>query len=494
MRRIKIAALLGALMMLATSGLASAQVAYGTSFATSITYQNVGTAQATVQFQFYNENTATPVTVQRTIAANAGSSLFVGGLSGSEALPAAFKGSAVMSADQPVVATLVQIAQPLSSPVKNRPLSNGFSSATSNVRLATVLKNKFHYNSIFSIQNAETNSAIDITVSLFNADNVGAQPITIQQSNIPIGAAKYFDMFTLPELNAVAEFNGSATVQAFRTGTSTPANIVGSSMEQQNDGLGTYAFEGVSSGSTEIYVATALCDVFAFLARTSYAVQNVHDTVDANVTVSYVGINNTTKDPVTGSETRTIAPGTKFSFLACNAVPADFTGAAKITSNVEIVAIAKAFGTGFSTAWLGESQGSAKLALPYVRYSGDPEFASSKYQRAFLAVQNVGDTTVSGAVIEYRDKNGTLLGTHALPDIAPGAKANSTAIAATPASGVDPNFLLYFGNPEANPGGGFGGAAIITGPAGSELIGIVRVQTADSEGSKSEDANAIPIS
>jgi hypothetical protein len=461
MRRIKIASLLGALMMLATSGLASAQ-AYHVPIITSITYQNVGTATANVQFQFYNETTPTPVIVSRQIPANAGDSLFVGGLQNNEALPASFKGSAVMSADQQVVATLVQIPQ--SDLVKNRSLSNGFSSASSKVLLATVLKNKFHFSSIFSIQNAETNSAVDITVSLADADNPGNPPIVVHANNVPVGSAKYFDMGELPEI-AAASFNGSATVTAVRTG-----------------------------GSTKVFVATALCDIFAFKARTSYAVQNVDPNNDANVTVTYSGINNTTKDPVTKTAQHTITPGAKFSFIACDSgVGADFTGAATITSNVPIVAIAKAFGTGFSTAWLGEAQGNDTLALPYVRYSGDPEFVAGKYQRAFLAVQNVGTSAASGVVIEYRDKTGAILGTHALDPIAVGAKGNSTSIAATPAAGVDPNKLTYFGNPEANPGGGFGGAAIIKGPAGSQLIAIVRVQTATGVGSVSEDANALPL-
>jgi hypothetical protein len=103
MLRIKIAALVGALMMLATTGLASAQTAYDTPFATSITFQNVGTGPANVQFSFYNEKAASPTVVNRNdIAAGSGSSLFVGGLSGGEALPPAFKGSAVLSANQPV--------------------------------------------------------------------------------------------------------------------------------------------------------------------------------------------------------------------------------------------------------------------------------------------------------------------------------------------------------------------------------------------------------
>lgn len=499
MRRFKMVALLGALMMLlASTSLVSAQAAYGTPFATSITYQNVGTADTTVQFSFYNEKSGTAVTVSRPIAANAGSSLFVGGLSGNEALPANFRGSAVLSAGQPIVATLVQIPQPsTTSPIRNRPLSNGFREATSNVLLATVLKNRFNFNSICSIQNAEANSAIDITLNFVDAANPGNQ-ITLTESGIPVGAAKYYDVANttqFPQFPGV--FNGSATVTAVRTGGSQPANIVGSCIEQQTNGVGTYAFEGITAGSQNMFVATALCNVFGGNS-TSYAVQNIDTATNANVTVTYRGINNATQAPVNRTATATISPGAKSSFIACDAGVGDnFTGAAAISSNVPIVVIAKVFGSSRTTAWLGEAQGSPKLALPYVRYSDDGSFATGNFQRTFIAIQNVASSTVNNVVVEYRDKNGGLVGTHTIASIASGEKANTNATLATPAAGKTPADLLNFGNPQSNPGGGFGGAAMVVGPAGSQLIAVARVETRDTFANPNvtvaEDYNGIPI-
>ncbi len=489
MRRLKMAALVSGLMLLASTHLASAQVAYGTPFATSITYQNVGSAAAQVQFNFYNEKSNTSVAVvPDPLPPGAGTSLFVGSLTGDEALPAGFKGSAVLSANQPIVATLVQIAQPSSTTlVKNRPLSNGFSSASSSVLLATVLKNTFGYNSVFSIQNADPSNAVDLTLEFIP---VSGAAINVTETNVPVGAAKYYDMGTLPGIPA--SFNGSVRVTAVRSGTSTPANIVGSSIEQQTVGVGTYAFEGVTEGATKVSVATALCNVFGD-ARTSYAVQN-DGSADASVTVTYKGVLNASQQAVEQSVSRTIAPGAKSSFVACDTVPNDFTGAATITGDQPLVVIAKVFPgesavNKLGTAWLGEAQGSSKLALPYVRYSNDADFQSGKYQRAFIAIQNVGDTAVSGVTVEYRDKNGSLIGTHTLPTIQPGAKANTNA---TLASG-NAQTLLNFGNPESNPGGGFGGGAIVQGPAGSQLIAVVRVQSQTEAGQVAEDYNGIAV-
>jgi hypothetical protein len=491
MRRIKIATLICALMMLATTGLASAQQpAYGTPFATSITYQNVGNDTSQVQFTFYNQlGAGTPVVVNRDIAAGAGSSLFVGGLTGTEQLPSGFQGSAVLSANQPIVATLVQIAQPSTganaSAVKNRPLSNGFNSSASNVLLATVLKNTFNTTSVFSVQNAETNNAIDITVTLFDAVNAGNPPIPVSVANIPVGSAKYFDLGSLPELTA-ATFNGSARISAVRTGTSTPANIVASVMELSTTSLSAKAFEGVTGGGPKIFMATALCDIFGG-QRSSYAVQN-NGGANADVTVNYSSGD---------TANATIEPGKKSSFVACDATGPNFSGAATIDApGGDIVVIGKVFNSpaipGFETAFLGEETGSPKLALPYVRWTAQASFDSGARQRTFIAIQNVGPSDATNVAVKYLDKDGTVVGTHTIASIASGAKANSTA----PQAATDPNnpplTLLEFGTPDANQGGGFGGAVVIEA-SGSQLIAIARVASKVGATQVAEDFNGIAI-
>lgn len=482
MKKIRLIVLLALVLMLAAFGVASAQQpAYNTQFITSITFQNVGTGTANVVFQFYGEGNPTPITVQRTLNAGAGSSLFVGGLTGSEALPANFLGSAVMSSNQPVVATLVQ--SPQSTTVKNRPLSNGFSTVTANVGLATVLKNQFGTTSKFSIQNADSSSA-DVTVII--TPETGAA-ITLPVATIPSGAARYFDMGTLSEITA-GTFNGSATATAVKSGTSTPANIVGSVVELATGGTSAAAFEGVSGGSTSVYMATALCDAFGS-QRTAYAVQNVGNAA-ADITVTY---SDGTVATATG-----IAPGAKKSFTGCtDGLAAGFSGAATITSGQPLVVIGKAFGGGVGSAFLGEPAGTAKLALPYVRWSEDAAYnaGTTEGQRAFVAIQNVSNATVTNVEVQYRDKNGTLVGTHTIASIEAGKKANSTAIQATPAAGKTAADLLNFGFPKSNPGGGYGGGATIVGPAGSQLIAVVRVASlVPAAGQQvAEDYNGIPV-
>ena len=95
--------------------------AYGTPFVTSITYQNLSASTANIVFTFYTQDSGTSVNSNQSLAGNAGSSLYLGSVAG---LSDGFHGSAIMSSDQPVLATTVQVPQ--SGTVKNRPLSNGF--------------------------------------------------------------------------------------------------------------------------------------------------------------------------------------------------------------------------------------------------------------------------------------------------------------------------------------------------------------------------------
>jgi hypothetical protein len=475
MRRIQMAAVIGLLLVLASVGLAAAQTGYQTQFQTAITYQNISSSAAVVTFSFYNEKTASAVVVTRNLNANAGASLAVGSLTGSEALPSNFLGSAILGSSQPVVATLVQLPQPSTGSVRNRPMSNGFSSGSSQVLLATVLKGAFNTNSKFSIQNA-SDGAVDITVQFFAVGQT-SPALTLNESNIPVGAAKYYDMGALSGLSS--PFDGSATVTAVRTGSATPANIVGSVLELQTSGVGVRAFEGVpnTAAANTVYMATALCGLGG--QTTAYAVQNTSSSQSAAVTVTYS--NGMTQQG-------TIGAGGKQSFNSCNALPQSFSGAATITSNgAPIVVIAKVGGAGRYTAFLGETSGSAKLALPYARWS-NTKYDSGQYQRAAIAIQNISNSAVSNVRVRYLNKEGTEVGVHTIASIPALGKANSNAtLAGTTVQ------LTEFGNPEANPGGGFGGSVIVEGPVGSQLIAVVRISSNTATGVVAEDYNGIAI-
>ena len=447
----KVLAVLAVLTLLAFAvpGASYAQ-AYGLAFTTSITYQNVGAGTAHIVALFYDSPTDTnPVSITRPdLAPNASTSLYIGSLS---QIASGFRGSAVFQSDQPVLATMVQLPQG-STTVKNRPLSNGFGGGSSKVLLATVLKNWYNTTSIFSIQNAGS-AETSLTIRFYDTS---ANEVHSTTAVVKPGAAYYFDAGQASGLGS--SFNGSAVVTASPADTSV---IVGGVMELSTNQGGTAAsaFEGVASGAKKFYMPSALCNAWG--SNTSYAVQNTDLTQSTNVTVTYSNGK---------TETKAIGAGAKASFIACNAsgMPAGFSGSAVVESTTtDIIAIGKAYGSGLSTAFVGASSGGDKMALPYVRWAKDSDYAAGNGQRVFLTIQNIGSTDLAAGdvTVKYIKYDGVQDGsTHSLPAIPAGAKTNSNASNAG---------LAEFGK----YGSTYGGGAIIQAPAGAELAVVARVST-----------------
>jgi hypothetical protein len=445
--------------------------AYGTTFTTSITYQNVGgSATTNLEILFYSSpDDTTPTSIPRTnLAPNASTSLFIGSLS---EIGTGFQGSAVMVSDQPMLATMVQLPQN-STTVLNRPLSNGFSAGTNTVLIATVLKNTFDQTTRFAVQNAGA-AATDVTVTFYNTN---AQQVHQLTQNIAPQAAYHIDAGQISQLGSA--FNGSAVIQAAAGG-----EIVASVMELNINGNGASAFEGVGQGAQSYYMPSALCKAFGG-QDSAYAVQNTDLGTDTNVTVRYYNAAGTE----VASETQNVGPGSKKSFIACNAtgMATGFSGSAVVSSDAtDIIAIGKVFGLGLSTAFIGAAQGNAKLALPYVRWATDANFnaMNNRGQRTFIAIQNIGGSEIPAnqIKIDYIDPSGNIVGTHTYNQaLGPRTKFNSNASLAG---------LSEFGY----AGGTFGGGAIVTGPAGSQLAVVARVASKTTTGQVSEDYNGMPV-
>ncbi len=487
-RKAQVSLVLALVLLLSTFGSVFAQTsANDTNFTTSVTYGNGGTGEATVIFKFYREGQASEA-AQETVnlKQNATASLYLGNVAG---LSGAFKGSATISADQPVQAVVVQVPQ--NNPfVVNRPLSNGFRSGGSQSVIATVLKNTFGQQTSFSCQNADT-VAVDIKVDFINSTDAS---VTAQETatNIPVGAAKFFAAEDIAALGG--SWNGSAIARGYETGTTTEADIVCSVSELgASGGVNAFkakAFEGVAQAGTKFYVSSALCDVFGGQS-TAYAVTNASSTDAANVTVEYSSGQ---------TDSATIQPGQKNSFLACNKNTPNFSGAATITSTgAPVVAIAKKFqsGTVFETAFAGEAGGSDTLSLPYIRWAPDGDFkdGSGKYQRAFIAIQNVGGSAATNVTVKYYDVEGKLVGTHTIASIGAGAKENSDPTKMAKAAGISDTAVVWFGTPNGNAAssgvsGKYGGGAVIEA-AGGTLVAIASITSEPSSGKVQEDFNAI---
>ncbi|OQA41468.1 MAG: hypothetical protein BWY52_02555 [Chloroflexi bacterium ADurb.Bin325] len=472
-----------------------------TSWIVAITYQNVGSNPADVTVNFYPEGSGTPISFTPPggpLGAGAGASFSIGSVSG---VPAGFRGSAVMSSTEPLVATVQQTSP--DADVFVRMLSNGFSQAdsASQYLVATTLANKFNRTTVFSVQNA-ADAAVRATVKFYDADNAGALAGQITHV-IPAGSAKYIEMdnaATTGLPGGLTSFNGSAIVTAvLDSDGATPANIVAAASELYvTSNLGAN-FEGVplSRASNTIYMATALCK--AFEMDTNYAVQNASLTDSAQITVQYYNLDGSLK---TTDGPYNIGPGQKKSIIGCSpssgANMAGFTGSAKITSTgAAIVAIGKAApSAGASpakqnvfTAFLGEPAGYSKLALPLVRWASDANFttAKSSRQRTTMAIQNLEASTIKVNVQYFGKSGGTPLATETLtiPGLSKGNSSASTA-GALGKDGMAPGEFGYYSD------GSFGGGVIISAHPDNPNAKFIAIARHAFPG-YAEDYNAQPV-
>jgi hypothetical protein len=469
---------------------ASAASAYNTAFGVSVTYQNVGTGPATIVFDFFTENSGTAINVPvAALAQNASTSLSIASVS---AISGSFKGSAVLSSDQQVIATIVQFDK--TGAVKNRPLSNGFSASDSSSKqlVSTVLKTNGGYSTYFSVQNTEA-APINVSVAFFAAGATSATT-TATANALPANAAKYFDVKDIPALPA--GFTGSAIVTAkLASDNTTDAKTVVTVDELEIAGGGGRSFEGASVSGTKVYMPTAACKAPSGTntINSAFAIQNADQTNSVTFQVRYkvTGLADIVDGPFT------IAAGGKQSVLGCTKLAPGTNGSGVIErtgGTGTLVAVGKINGTNGSvtSAFLGtvEGQGSAKVALPYVRYSPQAQFSAATRQRAFIAIQNIGSATATNVVVKYVDKDGVTKGSQTFATLAAGAKVSSNPSLASALDSCGRFGEYDAPSAPACSGGVFGGGAIVTADGGAQLAVIVRVQTGSVAG---EDYNGINI-
>lgn len=502
-RSLKIAVVV--LLALATiAGVASAQNSKNAAWLVSTTYQNVGSGPANITFSFYPAESATPVVfTPAALPAGAGTSLYIGSVTG---ISTGFRGNAVVSSDQPLVATVVQFSN--DTGFKMRLLSNGFqaSDAASQYLIASTLLNKFERTTVFSIQNTES-FPINAGIRFYDADNGGALASTITKT-IPANSSKYIDMSSTTDtglLGTTTVFNGSAIVSAVaQSDNTTPAKVVAAASEFYTTKPVAANFEGIplSAAANTMYMATGLCQTNGL--DTFYAVQNASMSASATFTVTYRNTDGTVKAT---DGPYTIGAGGKKSISTCSPTPsvamAGFTGSAVIQSaGAPIAVIGKAqYSTvqaqsaylNVFTAFLGQPAGTSKMALPFIRWANDADFNASSNvggkQRTYVAIQNLESTPIK-VVVTFKDKTGATVAPNAggsnpqTLTIAGFAKANTNASTAL-ILGATGQFGYYTDN---SFGGGVTIEASTENPT-AKFIAIVRAQHPGA----GEDYNSMPI-
>lgn len=468
----------------------------------SVTYQNVGNGATPVEVSFFQEGSNSPVTYSAgVLAEGAAASFYMGNVTN---ISAGFRGNAIMSSSQPLVATVVQFHQNApGETVKMRMLSNSFSSqdGSNQYLVATVLANTFNRTTIFSVQNLE-NEAVNATLNFYKVSDGSLASTKVIE--IPANSSRFIELDQPSNTGLPSStFNGSVIVTATKKSSGNPANVIAAASELYTNVDVGANFEGVplSRASNNIYLSTALCKRYGL--DTYYAVQNASLTSPAEIKVTYYNTDGTVR---TVDGPYAIGPGQKRSITTCapssGANMAGFTGSAVVaTTNPasKIVAIGKAQASlpaapaykDVFTIFNGEPSGYTRIALPFVRWAEDARFNAANnfggYQRTYIAIQNLSNSPAQ-VDVSYFDKSGNLAAKQTL-SVAPFAKVNSDANAAGALGklGMTPGAFGYYTD------GSFGGGVIIeANPATptARFIAIARVQHPGA----GEDYNGISIS
>jgi hypothetical protein len=535
LRRLWLSSLL--LMVLLASSVSAAFAAsnaYETNYVTSITYMNVGTDAANLSVTFYNAADGTTADYPLvntngsavTIPVKASSSIAVSAVS---SLSSTWKGGAVISSNQPLIATMVQVSN--DSVIKVRPVSNGFQSTdgSGTIIVPTVMKACFtdKLTTRFNVQNVgSSSSTADIAVKWPNGDTA----YTVTTPSLAPGAVYALDMGSVTTTTSGnytppsgCTFNGSAVITS-------SGSMVASALETSTINKYANSFEGfkgtASDGATKIYMPSAMCSVnYGDGDQSSaYAIQNLASTpTTIDVSFKYqVRTGSVLGSEVTSKVTLVIPAYAKASVPGCDTLknsvgnknsatgtgmPASSIGSAIIestTSGNNIVAISKVIGAGLTTATPGIVSGGTTVNVPFVRYStkcfvptaSDAVCQGASRQRTLFAVQNIG-TAAATVTMNLYNQNGVSVGTFTTPSIAAGTKASINPSSATITSATNATAFSEFGywcpaitDAQASCTIAYAGSASFTST--SPIAVITRVITMSPLGPSGDDYNGTP--
>jgi len=396
LKALKLAVVAGLLMVLAFAAVPSAGAQQGVVWTVGVQIQNLGSAAAQVTLTFYDSVTGNSAgSTQANIAAGGSTTFFP-----IPVVSNGFKGSAVVSSDQPVAA----IMNLLGNGGTYGGSATGLSAGSQSVGLPLILRGNSGIDTWFNVQNAGSTDA-NITIT-YKPGSSGTA--TTETATIKAGAAKTFDQSTNAALGV--KFIGSATVTSNQPVVAV-VNQVGKNAP--NKTLLTYT--GFASGSATAALPLVMANNSNIF--TGISLQNVGN-AQAQVTVTYsantvAGMATPTPDVVTlaaGAAGVLIQSGGKWT--------GRYVGAATVTSAQPVVAIVNQLSPGQGTAYEGFNPASltTKISAPLL-------MANNGAAKIFTAVQiqNVGSTSTTVTVDYSPNTAGAFNPANDVRTIAPGA-------------------------------------------------------------------------
>ncbi len=359
---------------------------WGGTWVSSVQVMNLGTTTANVVVEYYQENGTRVDAATRIYTITVGSSLNIYQPS-VPGLPDGFKGSAVVSADQPIAAIGSEQTTYADGSIGNSQYAGFGAETLGNKFYLPNVSKKFgggQWSSRITIQNATANP-VTATITFYNADATVRDTDVV---NLPGNGST-----TLTQINDTElpdGWLGSAIVDA----TGNIAVIV--DIMSADGRLETY--NGFTSGSTTMYLPTLLSGFGINRWNTSFQVLNVGN-ASAVVTMTYYTSGVATPAKIV---TATLSPYqsiNRYQPSVDSDLGTPWFGSVVIESTQPIVAIGTqssgAPGKRLASAYNGVASGGTRAFLPTVlRHFGGSNFVTS------FQIMNVG-TGPASVTVEY---------------------------------------------------------------------------------------------
>lgn len=352
----------------------------------SIQIMNLGNSTANVVVEYYQENGTRidGAVYQYTITVGSSLNIYQPSVPG---LPNGFKGSAVISADQPIAAIGSELATYADGSIGNSQYS-GFSTEMLGTKFYLPNVNKkfggSQWSSRITIQNATT-SSITATVTFYNADGTVRDIDEVSLAGNGSTTLTQINDTELPD-----GWLGAAVVEA-------SGNIAVIVDVMSADGrLETY--NGFTSGATTMYLPTLLIGFGANQWNTSFQVFNVGNAT-AVLTMTYYASGVATPAKVITTTLLPYRSINRYQPTEDSDLGTPWIGSVVIESTQPIVAVGSqssgAPGKRLASIYNGVASGATQAFLPTVlRYFGGSNFVTS------FQIMNVGSAPAS-VTVEY---------------------------------------------------------------------------------------------
>lgn len=268
---------------------------------------------------------------------------------------------------------------------------NAFGNGATSMYIPMLFKAAFggSYNAALYIQNADALNVANISINYYDTNG----NLTCSQSGLSIAPSAIQSYWT-PSITCLpAGWVGSAVISADRNIAAIGRAHIGSQVT---------SYSGFSSGSNKMFVPMLFKAAFGGKYNAALYIQNTSNSNSATFTIEYYDANGQLTCTTSGESLLPLA-ARGYWLPAVDCLPNDWTGAAIIDANQDIVAVGRPHIGAQVTTYNGAPEGQTSLRVPMLFKSA---FGGS--YNAALYVQNTDAATPANIRINYYDTTGNL--------------------------------------------------------------------------------------